>query len=928
LRFGNSIILPEVGSSPATPPSGGLVLFAKSSDSRFYYKNDAGVEYGPIDAIPTNLVTTDTTQTIAGLKTFSSFVNISVDNPLSGTANTASALTIGTRAGMFSAAALGVYLTDNTYYNGTQWIARNTTTDGSSYLNIGTSGLQYYSYTTATTAGTAATPTQRFRITPGGSGTLYGNFNATGTVQGSGGVLDGSARVYSSNNLVPVAGISATGTPGATNYLRGDGSWVANLVTTDTAQTISGIKTFSAAPVFPAASITIANIAATGTTDSTTYLRGDGTWAVVTSGGGTAANVVTSATATANKLTVTAAASPPATTSAGDIWVVSDATATPDSIDQTVVNKAVASLDPILVREGKAMTWLTPNMPPARTTTPTITFGINSVDAATPVQILPNTSTTGTALNPVFKLSGNATYMAGGTVYPDYQSIRQTPLPSNPATYGRAAVDFMSDAPAISFKHYRSQGGYTRISVDGVEQMMIGPAVISGTAAAGTTNSITFAAGANAANGYYLGHWIHIISGTGAGQYAQISAYTGSTRVATVTPNWTTTPDATSVYEVTQQRLQYTNTTNLSGVDYYFKFDWNGERRFRHYRVEEDSQGFWGCWVPTALDTVYPSVTADGRPTIWCGDSFGAGTGANLWMGGLAKIACDTLGWGLINISVGGTGFLNIGPQSLTFRDRLLPPTNAWQIFTRTATGGTFTLTQNSITTAAISYTATLAQIQTILDNAFGAGAFKTAGQDAQSFFIIGTGTNASYAGAMTANWTSMTGGPQYLVRYLGDLYPNIPKDGSGNPIDFNLVLQGLHNDTTYNNAAWTNAVLQAEVDYVVQSLTNKYPTMDLYMIGMMYLPGSGATDPTLNAANTVGLNSMTNYARRINGKVPFVNTLNPSWATGSGYPGALAGNGNSDILTWTDGVHPSPYGHYMYGSRIAQSIMSIVASE
>lgn len=46
------------------------------------------------------------------------------------------------------------------------------------------------------------------------------------------------------------------------------------------AQTVTGIKTFSAIPVFPANTVTLTNIIATGTRDATTFLRGDGTFAV------------------------------------------------------------------------------------------------------------------------------------------------------------------------------------------------------------------------------------------------------------------------------------------------------------------------------------------------------------------------------------------------------------------------------------------------------------------------------------------------------------------------------------------------------------------------------------------------------------------------------------------------------------------------
>lgn len=75
-----------------------------------------------------------------------------------------------------------------------------------------------------------------------------------------------------------------------------------------------------------------------------------------------------------------------------------------------------------------------------------------------------------------------------------------------------------------------------------------------GTAQAGAASTITLAAGASATNNIYSAanrnDWIWITSGTGAGQVRRITAYNGTTKVATVDAAWVTTPDSTSVYEV------------------------------------------------------------------------------------------------------------------------------------------------------------------------------------------------------------------------------------------------------------------------------------------------------------------------------------------------------------------------------------------
>lgn len=72
----------------------------------------------------------------------------------------------------------------------------------------------------------------------------------------------------------------------------------------------------------------------------------------------------------------------------------------------------------------------------------------------------------------------------------------------------------------------------------------------TGTAQDGAVGSITLAAGATATNDLYNGARILITGGTGTEQSRIITAYDGTTKVASVAPNWVTTPNATSTYEI------------------------------------------------------------------------------------------------------------------------------------------------------------------------------------------------------------------------------------------------------------------------------------------------------------------------------------------------------------------------------------------
>lgn len=74
------------------------------------------------------------------------------------------------------------------------------------------------------------------------------------------------------------------------------------------------------------------------------------------------------------------------------------------------------------------------------------------------------------------------------------------------------------------------------------------------TAQAGASTTITLAAGSSAVTDFYKGLLIHVYGGTGAGQARYITAYNGSTKVATVDAAWATNPDATSTYGLWAER--------------------------------------------------------------------------------------------------------------------------------------------------------------------------------------------------------------------------------------------------------------------------------------------------------------------------------------------------------------------------------------
>lgn len=87
-------------------------------------------------------------------------------------------------------------------------------------------------------------------------------------------------------------------------------------------------------------------------------------------------------------------------------------------------------------------------------------------------------------------------------------------------------------------------------SVDFIATLYPEEACDSGVAQAGAASTITLRSGASAVDSFYNGLEVEIVRGTGIGQTRTITAYVGSTKVATVDVAWGTNPDSTSVYKV------------------------------------------------------------------------------------------------------------------------------------------------------------------------------------------------------------------------------------------------------------------------------------------------------------------------------------------------------------------------------------------
>lgn len=129
-----------------------------------------------------------------------------------------------------------------------------------------------------------------------------------------------------------------------------------------------------------------------------------------------------------------------------------------------------------------------------------------------------------------------------GPVFRDLEIIVHTEERVGSVVYDASAASNKSAFKAIgqgTGHGIEAIGGATGNDIDGIIAEHFGRVSV---AQAGGASTVTLDAGASASNDYYNGFLAIIVSGTGAGQVRVITAYNGTTKVATVDSSWTTNP--------------------------------------------------------------------------------------------------------------------------------------------------------------------------------------------------------------------------------------------------------------------------------------------------------------------------------------------------------------------------------------------------
>jgi len=480
--------------------------------------------------------------------------------------------------------------------------------------------------------------------------------------------------------------------------------------------------------------------------------------------------------------------------------------------------------------------------------------------------------TNGSKRNPAYSFYGVASSLVSqlGPAYPRQNMVSADLSNSDTSSTGTIYATFYHTGKTLDIIQYGFADNVT-LYVNDTFTARYGGALATGTAQGGSASGITLASTSSAVPGYYNEYYVRIAGGTGVlNEVRQITSYSGSTFVATVSSPWTKAPDSTTQYVIQDGTQPFVLDGNTGSIRYlHLTWQQSGQRKIT---IEQS------IFAGAASDgTIAPAPPASTTPVLVIGDTFWEGGAGPTNVPRLVDTFAQGMGWQATNLGQGGTGYINRSQASsrLNFQDRIAPPKESWRVMS-TATGGTYmigvTLNGVTSTTAALPYNASQASVEAALNAltnvAAVSGYFYVArGDFATPRIYVGHGIT----GATIALTTALTGGTMSVLgSYTGDVAPNVPVDPTGNALPFYLLVAGSGND-----AAYTDVQVKTAATYVAQQIVLRFPTAKAIFTGL--IGDCAATSTGVISANDVSRNAAIAAGAAllppIGGKAPFIDT-------------------------------------------------------
>jgi len=301
------------------------------------------------------------------------------------------------------------------------------------------------------------------------------------------------------------------------------------------------------------------------------------------------------------------------------------------------------------------------------------------------------------------------------------------------------------------------------------------------------------------------------------------------------------------------------------------------------------SCAFGGFFInPT--DMLMPAPVRGPRVIIM-GDSFTTATGAGGTALGFTGVFSEYMGWDDVWPSgIGGTGLLNAGSYC-TYQQRVMNdviPFNPDEVIIcgfYNDTGSASPALQNALTTL-------IQTIRTNLPNCIVkvVGPYVNKGSGNQ-------GISGGISGQRIQSVAAVASFNSVFVRYIDTSTGYTPTT----PQTLTLSNSVSANATTF---------LTTNIGFVAPGTTYQFPDGSRsYVISRS---GYTATVDKVVSAWPAGT---------------VITQVGNCYLTGSGFSGATTGQGNADVLVYTDGVHPSPAGHIALGVNLAQKYVASMST-